>query len=204
MAERYSLLDGEIDNQELIERAVAALRDGKLIIAPLEHAYVFVADAFNHAAVKKLHLLRQDARGVAAQVVVVDTKTVKGITREFGETINAVCERFWPGLLTINLPPAQGLAIRVPAADFLREVALASGPLAIGAAALSGRPAPRKSTFFPALDGDYAALFDAGELPEGASSTVLSVKDEGLILRRAGAISLADLRAITPNIAVPA
>ena len=125
--------------------------------------------------------------------------------------------KVWPGLLTVNLPPAQGLvwnlgdertldeiAIRVPAADFLREVALASGPLAIGAAALSGRPAPRKSTFFPALDGDYAALFDAGELPEGATSTVLSAKDDGLILLRAGAISLADLRAITPNIAVPA
>ena len=70
MGERFSLTDGAIDVPELIERAVAALRDGKLIIAPIEHAYVFVADAFNHAAVKKIHLLRQDARGVAAQVLV--------------------------------------------------------------------------------------------------------------------------------------
>lgn len=217
MAERFSLVDGEIDTSELIERAVAALRDGKLIIAPLEHGYVFVADAFNHGAVKKIHLLRQDARGVAAQVIVGDIKTVRGITREFGPTTTALCEKFWPGLLTINIPPAQGLvwdlgdertldeiSIRVPAAEFLREVAAASGPLAIGAAALSGRPATRKSTFFPALDGDYAALFDAGELPEGPSSTVVSIKDDGVILRRQGAISLADLRTITPNIAVPA
>lgn len=217
MAERFSLLDGEIDRSELVERAVAALRDGKLIIAPLEHAYVFVGDAFNHGAVKKIHQLRQDARGVAAQVIVGEVSTVKGITREFGATVNALCEKFWPGLLTVNIPPAQGLvwdlgdertldeiSIRIPAADFLREVAIASGPLAIGAAALAGRPATRKSTFFPALDGDYAALFDAGELPEGPASTVVSVKDDGVILRRAGAISLADLRAITPNIAVPA
>ena len=217
MAERFSLVDGEIDTSELIERAVAALRDGKLIIAPLEHGYVFVADAFNHGAVKKIHLLRQDARGVAAQVIVGDIKTVRGITREFGPTTTALCEKFWPGLLTINIPPAQGLvwdlgdertldeiSIRVPAAEFLRAVAAASGPLAIGAAALSGRPATRKSTFFPALDGDYAALFDAGELPEGPSSTVVSIKDDGVILRRQGAISLADLRTITPNIAVPA
>lgn len=217
MAERFSLVDGEIDISELIERAVASLRDGKLIISPLEHAYVFVADAFNHGAVKKIHLLRQDPRGVAAQVLVGDIKTVRGITREFGPTTTALCEKFWPGLLTINIPPAQGLvwdlgdertldeiAIRVPAAEFLREVAVASGPLAIGAAALSGRPATRKSTFFPALDGDYAALFDAGELPEGPSSTVISIKDDGVILRRQGAISLADLRTITPNIAVPA
>ena len=163
MAERFSLLDGVIDRAELIERAVVALRDGKLIIAPLEHGYVFVGDAFNHGAVKKIHQLRQDPRGVAAQVIVGDTKTVKGITREFGPTLSALCEKFWPGLLTINIAPALGLvwdlgdertldeiAIRVPAADFLREVAAASGPLAVGAAALAGRPATRKSTFFPA------------------------------------------------------
>lgn len=217
MAERFSLIDGAIESGELVERAVAALRDGKLIIAPLEHAYVFVGDAFNHAAVKKIHLLRQDPRGVAAQVILGETKTARGITREFGPTINALCEKFWPGLLTVNIPPAQGLvwdlgdertleeiSIRVPDADFLREVAIASGPLAIGSAALSGRPATRKSTFFPALDGDYAALFDAGELPEGAASTVISIKDDGVFLRRAGAISLAELREVTPNIAVPA
>lgn len=217
MAERFSLIDGTVDQAELIERAVVALRDGKLIIAPLEHAYVFVGDAFNHAAVKKIHLLRQDPRGVAAQVILGDTKTAKGITREFGTTITALCEKFWPGLLTVNIPPAQGLvwdlgdertleeiSIRVPAAEFLRAVAAASGPLAIGSAALAGRPATRKSTFFPALDGDYAALFDAGELPEGPSSTVISVQGDGVILRRAGAISLAELRAVTPNIAVPA
>lgn len=217
MAERFSLVDGVIERAELVERAVAALRDGRLIIAPMEHAYVFIGDAFNHGAVKKIHALRQDPRGVAAQVIVGDVKTVKGITREFGPTINSLCEKFWPGLLTVNIAPAQGLvwdlgdertldeiAIRVPAADFVREVAQASGPLAIGVAALAGRPATRKSTFFPALDGDYAALFDAGELPEGPSSTVISVKDDGVILRRAGAISLADLRAVTPNIAVPA
>ncbi len=217
MAERFSLLDGAVDRSELIERAVAALRDGKLIIAPLEHAYVFVGDAFNHGAVKKIHLLRQDPRGVAAQVIVGEINTVKGITREFGPTTTALCEKFWPGLLTLNIAPAQGLvwdlgdertldeiSIRIPAADFLRDVATASGPLAIGAAALAGRPATRKSTFFPALDGDYAALFDAGELPEGPTSTVISVKDDGVLLRRAGAISLADLRAVTPNIAVPA
>lgn len=217
MAERFSLIDGAVERSELVERAVAALRDGKLIIAPLEHAYVFVGDAFNHSAVKKIHLLRQDPRGVAAQVILGETKTARGITREFGPTINALCEKFWPGLLTVNIPPAQGLvwdlgdertleeiSIRVPDADFLREVAIASGPLAIGSAALSGRPATRKSTFFPALDGDYAALFDAGELPEGAASTVISVKDDGVFLRRAGAISLAELREVTPNIAVPA
>ncbi|MFM8752754.1 MAG: L-threonylcarbamoyladenylate synthase [Actinomycetota bacterium] len=217
MGDRLSLTDNAIDRAELVERAVAALRDGRMIIAPLEHAYVFVVDAFNHAAVKKIHILRQDPRGTAAQVVVADIATVKGITLEFGPTINALCEKFWPGLLTLNISPARGLvwdlgdertleeiSVRVPSADFIREVALASGPLAIASATLAGRPPVRKSSFFPCLDSDFAALFDAGELPEGPTSTVISVKDDGVFLRRQGAISLADLRAITPNIAVPA
>ena len=217
MGERFSLLDNVVEQSELIERAVAALRNGKLIIAPLENAYVYVGDAFNHGAVKKIHLMRQDPRGTAAQVIVGDINTVKGITREFGPTITSICEKFWPGLLTVNIGPAQGLvwdlgdertldeiSIRVPSADFIREVALASGPLAIGSAALAGRPPTRKSKFFPCLDSDYVALFDVGDLPEGPASTVISVKDDGVILRREGAISLAELRSITPNIAVPA
>lgn len=217
VGERLSLTDGAIERTELVERAVAALRDGRMIIAPLEHAYVFAVDAFNHAAVKKIHILRQDPRGTAAQVLVGDTSTVKGITLEFGPTISSLCEKFWPGLLTVNIAPARGLvwdlgdertleeiAVRVPAADFIRDVALASGPLAVASATLAGRPPVRKSSFFPCLDSDYAALFDAGELPEGPTSTVISVKDDGVLLRRQGAISLADLRAITPNIAIPA
>lgn len=217
MGERLSLTDGTIERSELVERAVAALRDGRMIIAPLEHAYVFVVDAFNHAAVKKIHILRQDPRGTSAQVVIGDIATVKGLTLEFGPTINALCEKFWPGLLTVNIAPARGLvwdlgdertleeiALRIPSSDFIREVAIASGPLAIASATLAGRPPVRKSSFFPCLDSDYAALFDAGELPEGPTSTVISVKDDGVFLKRHGAISLADLRAVTPNIAVPA
>ncbi|MEY3686099.1 MAG: hypothetical protein RJB00_1049, partial [Actinomycetota bacterium] len=96
------------------------------------------------------------------------------------------------------------ISVRVPSAEFVRNVALASGPLAVGAACLSGRPAPRKSTFFPALDSDYAALFDLGELPEGPSSTVIAIEQEGARLVRAGAISLADLRSVSANISVPA
>jgi tRNA threonylcarbamoyl adenosine modification protein (Sua5/YciO/YrdC/YwlC family) len=217
MGERLSITDGTIERSELVERAVAALRDGRMIIAPLEYAYVFVVDAFNHAAVKKLHILRQDPRGTAAQVVIGDIATVKGLTLEFGPTINSLCEKFWPGLLTVNIAPARGLvwdlgdertleeiAIRIPSSDFIREVAIASGPLAIASATLAGRPPVRKSSFFPCLDSDYAALFDAGELPEGPTSTVISVKDDGVFLKRHGAISLAELRAVTPNIAVPA
>lgn len=220
MAETISLTDLIAAGSELndeVASAVTALREGRLIIAPIEHAYVFVADAFNHGAVKKMHILRGDALGVAAQVIVGDIKTATGITSEFGETTKSICEKFWPGLLTLNIAPAQGLvwdlgdarslaqiAIRVPATDFLRRIALEAGPLAIASANRAGAPPKRRGPLFPALDADYAYFFDAGELTEGPASTVISVKSDGVTLTRAGAISLAELRSVTPNIAVPA
>jgi len=215
MAEQLDL--NADDQNKLSELAITALQEGKLIIAPLEHAYVFVADAFNHGAVKKMHSIRGDDRGVAAQVLVGDLKTATGITREFGSTTRSICEKFWPGLLTLRIAPAEGLvwdlgdarllseiAIRVPAANFIREVALAAGPLAIASASRTGTPTNRKGIIFPALDSDYAFAFQAGELPEGSASTVISVKSDGITLVRQGAISLSELRTVTPNIAVPA
>ena len=220
MAETVSLTDLIASGSELNEEvtnAVNALREGRLIIAPAEHAYVFVADAFNHGAVKKMHIIRGDALGVAAQVIVGDLKTATGVTNEFGATTKSICEKFWPGLVTLNIAPAQGLvwdlgdarsleqiAIRVPASEFLRRVALEAGPLAMASANRAGMPVKRRGPLFPALDADYAYFFDAGELPEGPTSTVISVKSDGVTLVRAGAISLADLRSVTPNIAVPA
>lgn len=215
MAETIKLAEAIIDSH--ISSASDALREGRLIIAPLEHGYVFVADAFNHGAVKKMHIMRGDDRGVAAQVIVGDLKTATGVTNEFGETTRKICERFWPGLLTLRIAPAQGLvwdlgdersleaiALRVPAVNFLREVALTTGPLAIASASRTGAPPNRKGRLFPALDADYAFFFDAGELPDGPTSTVISVKSDGLTLVRKGAITLEELRTITPNIAVPA
>lgn len=220
MAERIEISSIKVEDESFqnnVTRAVDALREGRLIIAPAEHAYVFVADAFNHGAVKKMHILRGDALGVSAQVIVGDVKTATGVTNEFGPTITSICEKFWPGLLTVNIAPAQGLvwdlgdarsldeiAIRVPSADFLRAVAKSAGPLAIASASRAGQVAKRKGSLFPALDADYAFFFDNDELPEGPVSTVISVKSEGVTLKRAGAISLADLRTVTPNIAVPA
>jgi len=216
MAERLQI-DASSDLAALSEVAATALREGQLIIAPIEHAYVFVVDAFNHAAVKKMHILRGDSLGVAAQVLVGDLKMARGLTFDFDEEVTQICERFWPGLLTLRIAPAHGLvwnlgddrtldqiAIRVPASNFLRSVALATGPLAVASAATTGAAPRRKSGLFPVRDSEYAYLFDAGELPAGEVSTVISAASDGITLVREGAITLAELRTVTHNIAISA
>ena len=57
-----------------VTRAVKAINDGYVIAVPLENAYAYLCDAFNHDAVRAMHVLRGDEIGVKAQVLVRDFK----------------------------------------------------------------------------------------------------------------------------------
>ena len=53
----------------MTEKVIAAIKRGEVVILPLEHSYVYACDAFSFAAVNRLHQLRNDPPGIAAQVV---------------------------------------------------------------------------------------------------------------------------------------
>jgi tRNA threonylcarbamoyl adenosine modification protein (Sua5/YciO/YrdC/YwlC family) len=199
-------------------QALEALRDGRVIVAPIEHAYVFVADAFNHGAVAKLHQLRGDALGVAAQVLIRDLSMAKGLTHGFNEGAKKLVEDFWPGLLTIYAPVQRGLtwnlgdskelpkvALRVPANRMMKELLAISGPLAIGSAARVRVAAPRTTSFFPALEDDLALIIDTGELPlsESGASTIVEIEGDEVRLVRDGAISADELAKSLPSLIRP-
>ena len=193
--------------------AVKAIRDGYIFAGPLEHGYAFFVDAFSHDGVRAMHALRQDPLLTAAQVMVADTSVVKGLVREVSEEVNWLMDRFWPGLLSLNLRPQLGLgwdlgdnreldriSIRVPNSDFIRDVLRETGPLAVASAVYTGR-APIQSTFMiNALDSDLAVTFDAGELPQGLRSTIVEADSSGIRLMRQGAITLDMLREVVPSI----
>ena len=201
------------------QAAHEALRDGKVIVAPIEHSYVFVADAFNHGAVAKVHQLRQDDLGVAAQVVIRDASVVKGLTSGYHEGADALAREFWPGLLTIVRPAQRGLtwnlgdskelgsvALRVPANRFMVALLALTGPLVIAHASLARTKPPRNTKLIPALDKDLAYIIDAGELPEhpeGLPSTIVELKGKEIHLIREGAIPVEQLQAIHPAIVRP-
>jgi len=203
----------EGDRSAHVAQAVKAIRDGYIFAAPLEHGYAFFVDAFSHDGVRAMHALRQDPLFTAAQVMVADISVVKGLVRELNPEIESVMEKFWPGLLSMNLRPQQGLgwdlgdnreldriSIRVPDSEFIREILKETGPLAVASAVFNGRP-PIQSTFMiNALDSDLAVTFDAGDLVEGPRSTIVEADSTGIRLIREGAISLDSLREVAPSI----
>jgi len=202
---------------EALNAAQSALTAGQVIIAPIEHGYVFVADAFNHAAVAKIHQLRGDSAGVATQVLIRDQDLVKGLANDFSDEAKILADNFWPGLLTIILPIQRGLtwnlgdskelgrvALRVPSNRFMKELLALSGPLAVASATRAGMKPVRNTSLFPALDSDLGAIIDAGLLPaapDGLATTIVEVKAGGVDLIREGAISRQQLATLIPSIA---
>ena len=199
----------------LRDRALVAILQGEVIVVAAEHGYLFLCDAFNQGAVTRLHQLRGDQPGIAAQVLIGKLTAVTGLALDFDSDWQKVAAAFWPGLLTIQLAPQAALswdlgdaraldefAVRVPKRAFLLSLLGGSGPLAAASAAMAGAPAIRDLSEVLADGTEVALKVDEGILPEGPPSTVLRRSRLGLGIEalRIGAISLEELQAVVPTI----
>ena len=207
----YDILQGDI--QDHVSVAVAALKDGFVIIAPLENSYALMADAFFHDAVRAMHVLRGDELGVAAQVLAYSLDTVKGISRAVSPQTQDLCKKFWTGLLSISLKPSSVLNwdlgddkeldwfnVRVPKSKFVRALLKESGPLAIASASAAGEEPMLKIDRAKVKDWDVAVVFDNGALKAGPRSTIIEADALDMRLVREGAISFDEMAKVAPNI----
>ena len=189
-------------------KVIAAIKRGEVVILPLEHGYVYACDAFSFAAVNRLHQLRNDQPGIAAQVLVGKIQTISGLAQVLSEDVKKLTEEFWPGLLTLNLQQNQSLvwdlgdggnlknfAVRMPNQTETLEVINATGPLAIASATIAGGAPVLKIE-----DPHQLEVLDIGELKSGPLSTVVTQVGENLELLRVGSITLEDLRKVASAI----
>jgi L-threonylcarbamoyladenylate synthase len=192
----------------MIEKVIAGIQRGEVVILPLEHSYVYACDAFSFAAVNRLHQLRNDQPGIAAQVIVGNVQTLSGLAQGLSEVVNNLTKEFWPGLLTLNLLQNQSLswdlgdsgtlknfAVRMPDQAQTLEVIKATGPLAIATATIAGGPAVLRIENTFALEA-----LDIGELESGPLSSVVAQVGEKLELLRVGSLTLEDLRKVASAI----
>ena len=167
-----------------VTRAVKAINDGYVIAVPMENGYAYVCDAFNHDAVRAMHVLREDELGVKAQVLVRDFKMAEGISRNLDKRTITAMKKFWPGKVTFQVLPSALLnwdlgdnneldevAIRVPTAPFIKAILAKTGPLATASVAKSGQSVITASSEVP-TEG-IEALFSNGKLRKGLPTTVV-------------------------------
>ena len=167
-----------------VTRAVKAINDGYVIAVPMENGYAYVCDAFNHDAVRAMHVLREDELGVKAQVLVRDFKMAEGISRNLDKRTITAMKKYWPGKVTFQVLPSALLnwdlgdnneldevAIRVPTAPFIKAILAKTGPLATASVAKSGQSVITASSEVP-TEG-IEAFFSNGKLRKGLPSTVV-------------------------------
>lgn len=167
-----------------VTRAVKAINDGYVIAVPMENAYAYLCDAFNHDAVRAMHVLRGDELGVKAQVLVRDFKMAEGVCRNLDSRTIAAMKKYWPGKITFQVLPSallnwdlgdnnelDELALRVPSATFVKSILAKTGPLATASVAKSGESSITASQDVPKEGIEH--FFNNGKLRKGLPTTVV-------------------------------
>ncbi|MEN9324477.1 MAG: hypothetical protein RL414_231 [Actinomycetota bacterium] len=197
----------------LKEAVLRSIRHGEIAVVASENAYVYICDAFNSIAVGRIHQLRQGSRGTSCQVFIGSAETLRGIAHGVTSDVERLVKTYWPGLLTLQIAPQQGLnwdlgdagtlneiAVRVPKREFILSVLQESGPLAVASVSVAGRPPTQNINFVPALLSDIGIYVDEGEIEGDALSTVLRVAPTGIEILREGSIAREDLQNLVPAI----
>jgi tRNA threonylcarbamoyl adenosine modification protein (Sua5/YciO/YrdC/YwlC family) len=210
---RIDLKQGE--QKKHVARALKEIRSGYVIVAPLEHGYAYLADAFSATAVSAMHRLRGDEAGVVAQVLTYSLDTVKGISRDISADTELLCNTYWPGLLSVTLRPSSVLNwdlgddksldwfnVRVPKSKFVRALLKQSGPLAVASASPAGAAPMLKIDRTQVKEWDVAVVFDTGVLKDGPRSTIIEADATGVRVVREGAISVREMEKVAPNISM--
>lgn len=178
-------IDPEQPAPEAIERAAAAVRRGKVVAIPTDALYTLIADPFNLRAVQQVFKAKGRQINRALPLLVSDVMMVEDLARELSSRFFLLARRFWPGPLTIIVPAASKvplkvtgntgrLAVRQSRSAVANAVIERLGhPLISTSANMSGHPTCTSGIeVFGTMDGRVALVLDGGVCSGPGSSTV--------------------------------
>ena len=201
------------------EQAVELLAAGGALVYPTETYYGLGCLATDSAAMARVCAIKERPLGRPLPLVVGSLDQLALASPEAAEEagdpsslVGRIARRFWPGPLTLLLPPAPGLAEQALGLDKLIALRITSHPVAARLCEALGAPLAATSANFsgcnPAarpqdLDPELLkrvdnAFLDEPPLPSGGAPSTLAVPDQrafGVWILRHGAVSEAQLRA---------
>lgn len=133
MAERIRFSAQDTDSlTQAVEKALATLKQGGVMLYPTDTIYGLGADATNAAAIKKINLIKQRPESKAQLMLASDVAMAEKYGN-FNQVAKRLAGAFWPGPLTILVPKTEVLpdvltagsplvGIRVPEHTFCVEV----------------------------------------------------------------------------------
>ncbi len=185
---------------EVLERAAAAVRRGRVVAIPTDALYTLVADPFNLGAVTRVFRAKGRETHRSLPLLVGDLMMAEELASELSNRFFILARRFWPGPLTIIVPASAKvplkvtgntgrLAIRHSRATIAnRLIAMLNQPLIATSANISGHPTCRSGIeVFGVMDGRVDLVIDGGPCG-GEGATTIDITEPSWRLIRAGAI----------------
>lgn len=192
--------------QKSLGEAIAVIREGGIVAFPTETSYGLAADPYNKRALEKLYALKHRDSSKPILILVSALKQLSSCITRFPVEYDLLVQKYWPGPLTLIFPVKENvfpveltagletIAIRWsshPVASALVEDA--NIPLTATSANLSGQKPALTADECRRLFGnkiDYIVEYE-GQCRD-SFSTIVGVKEEKLVVLRAGELVLDD------------
>jgi L-threonylcarbamoyladenylate synthase len=198
-------IDPEDPQPEVLERAAAALRRGKVLAIPTDALYALVADPFNLCAVTQVFRTKGRETQRSLPILVNDLLMAEDLAGELSNRFYLLARRFWPGPLTIIVSASAKvplkvtgntgrLALRQPRSKIACQLlAMLNQPLIATSANLSGSPTCHSGIeVFGTMDGRVDLVLDAGNC-SGPGATTIDITEPYWRVIKPGAVDEKEL-----------
>jgi L-threonylcarbamoyladenylate synthase len=193
-------IDPEAPQPEMLERAAATVRAGKVVAIPTDALYTLVADPFNLRAVSQVFRAKGREPHRSLPILIGDLLMAEDLAAELNNRFYILARRFWPGPLTIIVPASAKVPLKVtgntgrlalrqsPSKIAGQLLALLNQPLISTSANISGHPTCRSGIeVFGMMDGRVDLVIDGGAC-SGPGATTLDITEPYWRLIKSGAI----------------
>lgn len=210
-------IDASNPELSVIERAARMVRAGELVVFPTETVYGLGADALNRGAVEKIFAAKGRPLSDPLIVHIADMDALDALVTQVLAEARLLANVFWPGPLTMILPASERVPRLVTAGLETVAIRMPRHPVALALIRATGSPiaAPSANRFMHVspttaqhvlsdLAGRVPLILDGGPCEVGVESTVLDVTATPPRILRPGGVSLEALRAVLPEVELPA
>ena len=197
------------DFSEAIQKAIAVLKLGGVIVYPTDTLYALGANALEPFAVERIFKIKNRAREKPLPLAIRNIKWAKELAFIYKKE-ERILNSVWPGAVTVILPKRNivpgivtagqsGVALRIPNHPFTNKLLGMFGyPITSTSANISGEESPRKiSEIINMFEGNYYKpdlIVDVGDLPESEPSTILDLTSGKPKILRVGPVKPETLR----------
>lgn len=195
-----------------IQRAAAAIQAGKVVAVPTDALYTLVADPMSLMAVGRVFHAKGRESTRSLPLFINSLFMAEDLVSEWTSRLTLVARRFWPGPLTVIVPAAAKvplkvtgntgrLALRHSRAPVVQQLVDALGQPLIGTSAnISGQPTCRSGIeVFGTMDGRVDLVLDGG-LCAGEGSTTVDITEPYWRVIKEGAVTERELAEVLQGV----